>query len=31
MKLIAIHIFKWAEEDPVLLASEMDLSMLWFY
>jgi len=31
MKLIALHIFRWAEEDPVLLCSEMDLSMLWFY
>lgn len=31
MKLIAIHIFKWHEEEPRLLCSEMDLSMLWFY
>ncbi len=31
MKLIAIHLFKWAEEETVLLCSEMDLSMLWFY
>ena len=31
MKLIALHIFRWAEEDPVLLCSEMDLSMLYFY
>ena len=31
MKLIAIHIFKWAEEEPILLCTEMDLSMLWFY
>ena len=31
MKLIAIHIFKWDEESPVHLCSEMDLSMLWFY
>jgi synaptobrevin homolog YKT6 len=31
MKLIAIHIYKWVEEEPILLCSEMDLSMLWFY
>ena len=31
MKLIALHIFKWQEEAPVLLCNEMDLSMLWFY
>lgn len=31
MKLIAIHIFKWDQEQPVLLCSELDLSMLWFY
>jgi synaptobrevin family protein YKT6 len=31
MKLIAIHIFRWNEEEPALLCSEMDLSMLWFY
>ena len=31
MKLIAIHIFRWNEDEPALLCSEMDLSMLWFY
>mgnify|MGYP001572691671 CR=1 FL=1 len=31
MRLIALHIFKWAEQSPVLLCSEMELSMLWFY
>ena len=31
MKLIALHIFKWNEEDAILLCSDMDLSMLWFY
>jgi synaptobrevin family protein YKT6 len=31
MKLIALHVFKWQEEEPILLCSEMDLSMLWFY
>ena len=31
MKLIALHIFKWSEEDPVLLCSELELSQLWFY
>ena len=31
MKLIALHLFKWDEEEPTLLCSEMDLSMLWFY
>lgn len=31
MRLIALHIFRWNEEDPALLCSEMDLSMLWFY
>ncbi len=31
MKLIALHIFRWAEDDTVLLCSELDLSMLWFY
>lgn len=31
MKLIALHIFKWQEDGAVLLATEMDLSMLWFY
>ena len=31
MKLISIHIFKYAEDAPFLLCSEMDLSMLWFY
>ena len=31
MKLIALHIFKWQEDSSIVLASEMDLSMLWFY
>ena len=31
MKLIALHIFKWQEENPLLLCSELELSMLWFY
>ena len=31
MRLIALHIFKWNEEEPTMLCSEMDLSMLWFY
>ena len=31
MRLIALHIFRWQEENPVLLCSEMELSMLWFY
>ena len=31
MKLIALHIFKWQEEAPILLCSELELSMLWFY
>jgi synaptobrevin family protein YKT6 len=31
MRLISIHIFKWQEEEPILLAHKMDLSMLYFY
>jgi len=31
MRLIALHIFKWQEDEPLLLCSQMDLSMLYFY
>jgi len=31
MKLVAIHIYKWQEENSLLMASHMDISMLWFY
>ena len=31
MKIIAIHIWRWQEEEPVLLGSEYELSALWFY
>jgi len=31
MRLIALHIFKWQEENPILLCNELDLNMLWFY
>ena len=31
MKLISIHIYKYQEDAPIMLCSEMDLSMLWFY
>ena len=31
MKLIALHIFRWSEEEPVMLSSDMDLSQMWFY
>ena len=31
MKLIALHIFKWNEEEAILLCSDFDLSMLWAF
>jgi len=31
MKLVALHIFRWKEDNPFLLKSIMDVSMLWFY
>jgi hypothetical protein len=31
MRLIALHIFKWQEENALLLASAYELSALWFY
>ena len=31
MKLISIHIYKWQQDNSLLLASIMDVSMLWFY
>lgn len=31
MKLISLHIYKWQSEACVLLATEIDLNMLWFY
>ncbi len=29
MKLIALHIYKWQEENSILLANEIDVNMLW--
>lgn len=29
MKLISIHIYKWQEDQPLLLCTEMDLNQLW--
>ncbi len=31
MKLVAIHIWKWQQENPIHLCSDMELSKLWFY
>ena len=31
MRLIAIHIFRWINEAPVLLCFEQNLNQLWFY
>ena len=31
MKLIALHIYKWQESNSLLLATEIDVNMLWFY
>jgi synaptobrevin homolog YKT6 len=31
VKLIALHIYKWESESPILLCSAMDLQKLWFY
>lgn len=31
MKLVALHIYKWQEENSLLLASAIDTSMLYWY
>lgn len=31
MRLVSISLFKWQEENPILISNEQDLSMLWFY
>ena len=31
MRLVSISIYRWVSEQPVLLCTEQDLSMLWFY
>ena len=31
MRLVALHIYKWKEEDAKLFCTEMNLQDLWFY
>jgi len=31
MRLVSISIYRWAEQNSILLCTEQDLSMLWFY